>query len=76
MQDTDMTTGPFMLNVDFHDGKKDVAILMPRVYDGVPDTSILNGNLKDENPSVEVSVNGQLSDKKFDVSLIQETLLS
>ena len=57
-----------MLNVDFHDGKKDVAILLPRTYNGVIDTSILNGNLKHEVPSVEVSVNGQPDDKKFDVS--------
>ena len=63
-----MTTGPFMLNVDFHDGKKDVVILVPRVYNGEMDTGILNGNLKDEYPSVEVSVNGQPNDKKFDVS--------
>ena len=65
-----MTEGPFLLNVDFHDGKTDVAILMPRMYDGELDTSILNGNLKEETPSVEVSVNGRPNDKTFDVSLI------
>ena len=65
-----MTTGPFLLNVDFHDGKTDVAILLPRSYDGELDTSILNGNLKDETPTVEVSVNGRPNDKTFDVSLI------
>ena len=59
-----------MLNVDFHDGKTDVAILMPRMYDGELDTSILNGNLKEETPSVEVSVNGRPNDKTFDVSLL------
>ena len=65
-----MTTGPFYLNVDFHDGKTDVAMLMPRVYEGELDTSILNGNLKYETPTVEISVNGRPNDKTFDVSLI------
>jgi len=67
--DTNMTEGPFLLNVDFHDGKTDVAILMPRMYDGELDTSILNGNLKEETPTVEVSVNGRPNDKTFDVTM-------
>jgi len=67
--DTNMTEGPFLLNVDFHDGKTDVAILMPRMYDGELDTSILNGNLKEETPTVEVSVNGRPNDKTFDITM-------
>ena len=65
--------GPYLLNVDFHDGKKDVAILMPRSYDNMNyyngmDTSILSGNLKDEIPTVEVSVNGVPGENTFEVS--------
>ena len=65
--------GPYLLNVDFHDGKKDVAILMPRSYDNMNyyngmDPTILSGNLKDETPTVEVSVNGQPGENSFEVS--------
>ena len=70
---SNMTMGPYLLNVDFHDGKKDVAILMPRSYDNMNyyngmDTSILSGNLKDEIPTVEVSVNGVPGENTFEVS--------
>ena len=68
-----MTMGPYLLNVDFHDGKKDVAVLMPRSYDNSNyvsgmDKSILNGNLRDEVPTVDVSVNGNPGENTFEVS--------
>ena len=69
MAGTNMTTGPFMLDIDFHGGNTDSAILFPRIYDGVMDPSILRGDLKNEDPTVEVSVNGKASDKDFDVSV-------
>ena len=68
-----MTMGPYLLNVDFHDGKKDVAILMPRSYDNMNyyngmDKSILSGVLKDETPTVEVSVIREPDENTFEVS--------
>ena len=67
-----MTMGPYLLNVDFHDGNKDVAILMPRSYDepnyeAGMDTSILSGVLRDEVPTVEVSVIGTPGENTFEV---------
>ena len=66
---TNMVTRPFLLNVDFHDGKdSDVAILMPmRDEDGKEDLSILRGSLRFEQPIVEISVNGRPNDDTFDV---------
>ena len=69
-----MTEGPFMLNVDFHNGTMDVAILFPRMYDGEMDPTILRGDLKYEDPTVEVSVNGKANDKDFDVSAFHERI--
>jgi len=70
---TNMSSGPFMLNVEFHDGMKDVAILFPSVYNDngkdVIYTSILNGDLTNEDPVVEVSVNGNPGEETFDVTM-------
>ena len=68
-----MTMGAYWLDVDFHDGNKDVAILMPRSYDepnyeAGMDTSILSGVLRDEVPTVEVSVIGRPGENTFEVS--------
>ena len=77
---TNMTSGPFMLNVEFHDGMKDVAILFPSVYNDngkdVIYTSILNGDLTNEDPVVEVSVNGNPGDNTFDVKRRYQILIT
>ena len=68
---TNETSGPFLLNVEFHDGTKDVAILLPAVFNengsNIMHTSILSGHLMYEDPVVEVSVNGNPGDKMFEV---------
>ena len=61
--------GPFLLNVEFNDGTKDVAELFPYRYnDSAMEKGILQGDLRNEDPTVEVAVNGQPGDKTFDVS--------
>ena len=65
---TNMTTGPFLLNVEFHDGTKDVAILMTREYNGTMEEGILRGDLKYEVPTVDVAVTGNPNTDTFDVS--------
>ena len=66
--DVDKDTPPFKLTIEFHDGyDPDIAILFPRVYDGVEEPCILRGTLTNE-PNVDVSVNGCPSDDNFNVS--------
>ena len=61
-------TPPFKLTIEFHDGNDpDIAILFPRVYDGVEEPCILRGTLTNE-PNVDVAVNGCPSDENFNVS--------
>jgi len=65
--DVDKDTPPFKLTIEFHDGNDpDIAILFPRVYDGVEEPCILRGTLTNE-PNVDVSVNGCPSDDNFNV---------
>ena len=66
-----MTTGPFLLNVEFHNGTTDVAILMTRIYDGEMAEGILRGDLKHEKPTVDVAVTGNPNSDNFDVSTFQ-----
>ena len=69
--DIDTVGPPFKLTVDFNDGNDpDVAVLFPKVYDGVEEPCILAGSLTNE-PNVDVAVNGCPSDDSFNVSKIQ-----
>merc|ERR1712012_904238 len=62
--------GPFLLNVEFDDGTKDVAELFPYRYnDSAMEKGILQGDLRNEDPTVEVAVNGQPGDNTFDITM-------
>ena len=77
---TNETSGPFLLNVEFYDGTKDVAILLPAVFNengsNIMYKSILSGDLMYEDPVVEVSVNGNPGDEIFEVKRPYQTLLT
>ena len=68
-----------MLNVEFHDGMKDVAILFPTIFNdngsNMIYTSILGGKLVKEDPVVEVSVTGNPGDKVFEVKRRYQILI-
>lgn len=64
---TKADSAPFELTIDFHDNKDpDVAILMPKVFDGKQDECLLSGSLSKED-GVDVAVNGCPGNTTFDV---------